>query len=581
MAGLGNLTHWMRRFGDQYAARTIRSPRQVPDFVNRPDPLSIGTLKKAQHIVAGHLVLAGQSVETKGADIWSITPPSSAFDTELHGFGWLDDLAALGDKQARSLAQSWVFSWLNRYDQGRGTGWRADLAGRRVIRLLHHHALICQNRSVAEVEQYYINLSNHMQFLSKRWQAVPRGVPRLEALTGLILGGLTLTGHDDFVPPATGALVRECRQYVDADGGIATRQPSELLDIAVLLVWSAQALSAAGWTPAPSHLQAIDAIIASLRTLRHADGSLPRFHGGSRGVLGRLDFVLSQSQPGSLPKSNGVVMGYAKLSAGRTSVVMDAAPPPTGVASLQAHASTLGIELVSGRRPVIVNCGSGHDFGTKWRSASRATAAHSSATIQGLSSAKLGQTLRQGARVGQLLVNGPSKVPTEFNQDGQVARAQAAHDGYVRHCGVTHIRDIALTLDGRTLTGEDLFMAISDRDKTVCAGAGLAQGLDVAINFHVHPDVAITVLPARSKVQMTLRNGETWIFAHDGTLQLGLDTSAYLETGYAEPRATKQIILSGKIINYATRIRWSFSKSHDTALAVRDVTDVDRHHPKS
>jgi uncharacterized heparinase superfamily protein len=183
--------------------------------------------------------------------------------------------------------------------------------------------------------------------------------------------------------------------------------------------------------------------------------------------------------------------------------------------------------------------------------------------------------------VGQLLVNGPSKVPTEFNQDGQVARAQAAHDGYVRHCGVTHIRDIALTSDGRTLTGEDLFMAISDRDKTVCAGAGLAQGLDVAINFHVHPDVAITVLPARSKVQMTLRNGETWIFAHDGTLQLGLDTSAYLETGYAEPRATKQIILSGKIINYATRIRWSFSKSHDTALAVRDVTDVDRHHPKS
>lgn len=581
MTGLGNLTYMMRRIGDQYVARTIRSPRQVPDFINRPEPLSIGTLKKGQAIVAGHLVLAGHSVSSNGADIWSVAPPSPAFDAELHGFGWLDDLAALGDKKARSLAQDWVFGWLQRYDQGRGPGWRADLAGRRLIRLLHHHALVCQNRPATHVDQYYINLSRHLRFLSRRWHAVPRGVPRLEALTGLILGGIALGGHDDFVPPATGALVRECRHYVGAEGDIETRQPSELLDIAVLLVWSALGLSSAGWTPAPSHLQAIEAIVPSLRTLRHQDGSLPRFNGGHRGVLGRLDFVLAQSKPGSLPRSNGIAMGYAKLSAGRTSVVMDAAPPPKGIASLQAHAGTLGVELVSGRRPMIVNCGSGHDFGVKWRSASRATAAHSAATLLGLSCAKLGQKVRHGAHVGQRLVNGPSTVPTEFNQDGEIARVQAAHDGYVRHCGLTHIRDIALTSDGRTLTGEDLFMAISDRDKTKCAGSGLAKGLDVAINFHLHPDVKVSVLPALSQVQIILKNGETWIFAHDGTLQLGLESSAYLETGYAEPRATKQIMLSGKIINYATRIRWSFSKSHDTAMAVRDVIDLDRHHPKS
>ena len=127
MAGLGNLMYWMRRLGDQYAARTMRSPRQVPEFTNRPEPLSIGTLKKGQRIIAGDLVLAGHSVSTTGVDIWSLSPPSPAFDAELHGFGWLDDLAALGDKQARNLAQDWVFGWLTRYDQGRGTGWRADL----------------------------------------------------------------------------------------------------------------------------------------------------------------------------------------------------------------------------------------------------------------------------------------------------------------------------------------------------------------------------------------------------------------------------------------------------------------------
>ena len=72
-------------------------------------------------------------------------------------------------------------------------------------------------------------------------------------------------------------------------------------------------------------------------------------------------------------------------------------------------------------------------------------------------------------------------------------------------------------------------------------------------------------------VSMALKSGEIWVFRHDGTINLSLEPSVYLEKGRLKPRATKQIVLSGRAIEYATRIRWSLSKAQDTAIAVRDL----------
>ncbi len=77
----------------------------------------------------------------------------------------------------------------------------------------------------------------------------------------------------------------------------------------------------------PILIAAIDRIAPTLRTLRHADGALARFHGGGRGIDGRLDHALIQSGNRNL-HVDGLAMGYARIAAGRTSIVIDAALPP-------------------------------------------------------------------------------------------------------------------------------------------------------------------------------------------------------------------------------------------------------------
>ena len=84
-------------------------------------------------------------------------------------------------------------------------------------------------------------------------------------------------------------------------------------------------------------------------------------------------------------------MGFARLSGGRTTVIVDAASPPGGAAGGLAHASTNAFELTSGRRPLIVSCGSGAPFGPDWRLAGRATASHSTLAVEGFSSSRLGR----------------------------------------------------------------------------------------------------------------------------------------------------------------------------------------------
>jgi len=68
-----------------------------------------------------------------------------------------------------------------------------------------------------------------------------------------------------------------------------------------------------------------------------------------------------------------------------------------------------------------------------------------------------------------------------------------------------------------------------------------------------------------------LKSGEIWVFRHDTTAEMRLEPSVYLEKGRLRPRETKQIVLTGRAIEYATRTRWSLAKAQETAIGLRDL----------
>ena len=57
----------------------------------------------------------------------------------------------------------------------------------------------------------------------------------------------------------------------------------------------------------------------------------------------------------------------------------------------------------------------------------------------------------------------------------------------------------------------------------------------------------------------------------DGNVEMSIEGSVYLQKTRLKPRATKQIVLSGRMMEYATRVRWSLAKPQDSPIGIRDL----------
>ena len=582
-------------FGNRLAMLRARMARPAKGFVSQPEPRSVGLFARGRQMIAGNFVFAGQLVEAPGVSIWDVEVGNAGFAhlaggdgfapmaqgagfvLEAHGFGWLDDLAAVGDGLARVRGQAWVWDWIARYGRGQGPGWTPDLTGRRLIRWINHALFLLNGRVRSDTDAYYRSLSAQVVFLARRWPHAAPGLPRFEALTGLISAGLALTGMEARVAPAVAALATECDREIDGEGGIPTRNPEELLEVFTLLTWAERALAEAGRPVPEALLSALERVAPTLRALRHADGGLARFHGGGSGAEGRLDQALSAAgvRPGPrvgppLVGGGGLAMGYARLAAQRSSVIVDAAAPPAGRASLQAHASTAGFDLTSGRRPLVVNCGSGAPFGAEWHRAGRATASHSTLSVEGFSSSRLG-----GGKLGRDALSDRAQILVlrqTLGPDG--AHLVLAHNGWSGTHGLRHQRELTLSPDGRRLRGVDVLAAQSaaerQRFERLMTDGRLA-GVDFALRFHLHPDVDAELDLGGTAVSLALKSGEIWVFRFDGAAVLTLEPSVHLEKGRLKPRSTRQIVLSARTMDLEARIGWTLAKAQDTPLAIRDL----------
>ncbi|WP_347265685.1 heparinase II/III family protein [Paracoccus sp. (in: a-proteobacteria)] len=540
---------------------------QSRGFLRRPEPKTIGHAGRGAQIVAGELHLGGIVLE---GDFLTADLPASVL-AELHGFGWLDDLAALGTPRARALAQEHVMRWLGHHPQPRpgAPEWAPEVTGRRVLRWVFHAGMILPGLDRDGAEPYFRGLDRQLLHLRDSWYDSADGIPRLEALAGLAIGAMSLRDRQAMAQPALVALAEEA-QAMGLVPLVQSRAPEVLLDAMALLVWADEVAADAGLAAPPELAVTMGAIAPVLRALRHADGALPAFHGGGRGAAGRLDHCL-RAAPGPALPAHGLAMGFARMARARTTLILDAAPPPGGLAAARAHASTLAFELTVARQPLVVNCGPGDGFGPLWARASRATPCHSALCLAGLSSSRLDPNRHEGEpdilgerpdlvwagdcdALGNLTAPdcGPAHAP-------QAAHLLSGHDGWLASHGLTHLRELWLEADGLALRGEDSLAALDASAQARLEQTRPAEGLGFDIRFHLHPDIEPRQLG--QEAHLTLPDGAHWLFRHDGVGELRLEPSCLLDRALAAPRPSWQLVISARLQGRAIQIGWTLARS--------------------
>ena len=179
-----NLSARVSRILDRIEAKRATLSRPATGFTYNPDPRTIGSFARGRQLCAGNFLFSGHLLQEPETNIWDLNTPDRDYSEALHGFGWLDDLAAVGDVPARTRAQDWLWTWIARFGPGRGPGWTPDLTGRRLIRWISHALFLLQTRDRDASDAFYKSLAKQTIFLSRRWKGAHPGLPPIRGVNG-------------------------------------------------------------------------------------------------------------------------------------------------------------------------------------------------------------------------------------------------------------------------------------------------------------------------------------------------------------------------------------------------------------
>ena len=216
--------------------------------------------------------------------------------------------------------------------------------------------------------------------------------------------------------------------------------------------------------------------------------------------------------------------------------------------SQEAHAGCLSFELSSKQHRIVVNCGLPATSRESWRQVARATAAHSTATLNDTSSCRFIESAAIRRMLdGTPMVGGPHDVTVAREEQDGGTVLRTSHDGYADIFNVIHQRALMLSADGQRLDGEDVFTPA--RGETVPAGRD-----QFAVRFHLHPSVKANRLSDGHSAMLLLPNKEVWKFnAYED--HVDLEESVYL-AGPDGPRRTVQIVIYGRA-RKVMRVQWT------------------------
>lgn len=530
---------------------------KVPDrLLIAPQDLRTGDPTLASEFYAGRFAFSGKVLMTEGRSPFELKPPSREWADALLGFSWLRHLRSAGTSIAKVNARALVSDWITLQGTSHPVGWNPEIVARRIVCWLTQAPLILEGADHVFYRRFLRSLSRQIRFLRGSYSDIRQGYPRLLTAMALCFAGLCISGEQRLLRFATRKLEDELNNQILPDGGHVSRNPGMLIEILIDLLPLRQSFEARNIPPPPALLNAIDRMMPMLRFFRHADGSFAHFNGMGATPGDMLATVLAYDDARGAPVANAVHSGYQRMEAGQALVIADTGKPPPMPVSQEAHAGCLSFEFSHARNRLVINCGMPTINRDAWRQAARATAAHSTVTLNNESSCRFlsGDTYQR--LLGATIVSGPGEVKAARGErDGSIV-VRASHNGYAARYKTIHQRSWRLAQDGSRLDGEDVFFAPDGGDVPKKVRD------EFAIRFHLHPSIKASRRADGESVLLAPPGGDSWVFSAPGSL-VELEESVFLPATDG-PRRTEQIVVYGHAREFP-RVVWSFVRASRTA----------------
>ena len=504
---------------------------------------------------AGHFLVNGVKApiaQINFAPAAKLTPP---FERTVHGFTWLADLAASAPReQCTATAERILASWLDAGGKpGKGAAWKVGNAGHRLLNwfvyaplLLSGHDKVLRSRTLAEMA------------ITARW--LDRNIGKAEDRLAEVAGWAAITAAGVLLPDGRprrlfgeAGLIRALGDLVGDDGGVLSRSPLDQMDAIGLLVELNACYRAIRSDPPQAIEVMLGMLVPPLLALVHGDGGLGSWQGSGAVWPDRVAALVEATGVRARPLRDVRQWGYQRVSAGKTLLQFDAAPPPLARHARAGCASTLAFELSHADQRIIVNCGgaalAGGQIPVRIEQGLRATAAHSTLVLDDVNSTAVLINGKLGSGVGEVEVD---RRTLELEGSG-ATRIEAGHDGYVARYGLMHRRILLIRDDGSELRGEDVL---------VPEGRKVRRGkISFAIRFHIGPGVEVGLSENRKGAGLALSDGTYWQFIASSVddVELSIEESLWSD-GSGRPQPIQQLVMAGMISRGGGNFSWLLKK---------------------
>jgi len=535
----------------------FRKPAKPRLLATAESPLA-GDRVAGMALRAGHFLVHGVKAPIAQVDFSpsaKLTPP---FERTIHGFTWLRDLAASAPRpQCTQTAERVLAAWLAanphaNAGRNRGAAWKVGHAGHRLLGWLVHAPLLLSGPDKQLRGRTLAAIAATARWLDRN---VGRADDKVDALAGwcaIVAAGLLLPEGKPRRLFGEAGLARTLGELIGNDGGVLSRSPLLQMEAIELLAELTACYRATRRDPPNAVDSMQQLLVPPLLALVHGDGGLGNWQGAGAISAARIEAVVKASGVRTRPLRDARQWGYQRVSAGKTLLQFDAAPPPLARHARHGCASTLAFELSHGPQRIVVNCGgaafAGGQVPMRIEQGLRATAAHSTLVLGDANSTAVLVGGKLGAGVGEVEID---RRTLAAEGGGSATRLEASHDGYVARFGLVHRRVLLLRDDGTELRGED---------QLVPAGRKGTRGkVPYAIRFHLGPGIEAAVAESGRSAGLALPDGSYWHFVGGGEGTVELDESLWVD-GDGRPHPVQQLVMQGMVSRGGGSFAWLLKK---------------------